>query len=164
VLLEGAFPSYFEGKPIPVREGGKDAEATADEAPAASAQAPAVKGVADTGAFIAKSRPARIIVMASAEMLTDKILDPEGRTPNSIFVLNAIDHLNGRDDVARLRSKEQRFNPLDPVAPETRALVKAANIAGLPILAVGFGLLVWLRRSRRKARIQTMFQQESQRP
>lgn len=157
VLVEGEFPSYFEGKPMPVRP---DHQAP-EEGRAADAEAtPAVQGVADTGAFIARGRPAKIFVMASAEMLSDKILDPEGRSPNSIFVLNVIDYLNDRQDVAVLRSKEQRFNPLDPVTPETRGLVKAVNIAGLPILVVCFGLLAWLRRSRRKRRIQDMFRQE----
>jgi ABC-type uncharacterized transport system involved in gliding motility auxiliary subunit len=46
------------------------------------------------------------------------------------------------------------------VTPETRGLVKAVNIAGLPILVVCFGLLVWLHRSRRKRRIQDLFRQE----
>jgi ABC-2 type transport system permease protein len=163
VLVEGEFPSYFKGKPMPARPE-KPASATGEENDAAEADAStAVQGVAETGAFIERGRPAKIFVMASAEMLTDKILDPEGRSPNSIFVLNAIDYLNERQDVAILRSKEQRFNPLDPVAPETRSLVKAVNIAGLPILVVGFGLLAWLRRSRRKRRIQDMFRQEGAR-
>lgn len=157
VLVEGEFPSYFEGKPMPVRP---DHQAPEEGRTADAEATPAVQGVADTGAFIARGRPAKIFVMASAEMLSDKILDPEGRSPNSIFVLNAIDYLNDRQDVAVLRSKEQRFNPLDPVTPETRGLVKAVNIAGLPILVVCFGLLAWLRRSRRKRRIQDMFRQE----
>jgi ABC-type uncharacterized transport system involved in gliding motility auxiliary subunit len=160
VLVEGEFPSYFEGKPMPVRSDSPAAEAVEEGQGAPSDKAPAVQGVADTGAFIAKGRPAKIFVMASAEMLSDKILDPEGRSPNSIFVLNAIDYLNQRQDVAVLRSKEQRFNPLDPVTPETRALVKAVNIAGLPSLVVCAGLLAWLHRSRRKRRIQDMFLQE----
>jgi ABC-type uncharacterized transport system involved in gliding motility auxiliary subunit len=157
VLVEGEFPSYFEGKPMPVRP---DHQAPEEGRTADAEATPAVQGVADTGAFIAKGRPAKIFVMAGAEMLSDKILDPEGRSPNSIFVLNVIDYLNDRQDVAVLRSKEQRFNPLDPVTPETRGLVKAVNIAGLPILVVCFGLLAWLRRSRRKRRIQDMFRQE----
>jgi ABC-type uncharacterized transport system involved in gliding motility auxiliary subunit len=160
VLMEGEFPSYFEGKPMPVRPAAPEAEA-AGEGPAQRAGAPpALKGVADAGAFIAKGRPAKIFVMASAEMLTDKILDPEGRSPNSIFILNAIDHLNRREDMALLRSKEQRFNPLDPVAPEARTLVKAFNIAGLPVLVVCAGLVAWFYRSRRKRRIENMFRQE----
>lgn len=163
VLVEGEFSSYFEGKPMPERPAGPAAEDGPQGQGATAGKAPSLRGVADTGAFIAKGRPAKIFVMASAEMLSDKILDPEGRSPNSIFVLNAIDYLNQRQDVAVLRSKEQRFNPLDPVPPETRALVKAANIAGLPILVVCAGLLAWLHRSRRKRRIQNMFLQQGAR-
>ncbi len=174
VLVEGEFPSYFEGKPVPARKDPKEQKAPEeaeaqdarpakeDKKPAEGAEGPAVQSVADTGTFIAKGRPARIVVMAGSEMLSDKILDPEGRSPNAIFVLNAIDYLNGRVDVATLRSKEQLFNPLNPVAPEARAAIKAANIAGLPILVVCAGLLAWWRRSRRKARIEAMFRQEGQ--
>ena len=92
--------------------------------------------------------------MASAEMITDKILDPQGRSPNSIFILNAVDYLNGREQIAQMRSKEQRFNPLNPVTAETKALIKALNIVGLPVAVVLFGLVVWLRRTRRQRHAQ----------
>jgi hypothetical protein len=36
--------------------------------------------------------------------------------------------------------------------------VKAFNIAGLPVLVVGFGVITWFRRASRKRRIQEMFQ------
>jgi hypothetical protein len=160
VLVEGEFSSYFDGKPMPVRPDKPASEATEEGQAGDPEPSAGVQGVADTGVFMARGRPAKIFVMASAEMLSDKILEPEGRSPNSIFILNTIDDLNGRQDVAILRSKEQRFNPLDPVTPETRGLVKAVNIAGLPILVVCFGLLVWLHRSRRKRRIQDLFRQE----
>ena len=61
LMIEGSFPSYFEGKPVPVRQAATEPPAdtapTADPAsPSAPAAAkPAVAGVADTGAFIAKA-------------------------------------------------------------------------------------------------------------
>jgi ABC-type uncharacterized transport system involved in gliding motility auxiliary subunit len=157
LILEGAFPSYFEGRPIPVKEKSQEPAGDETDAAAGSGGRPELAGTAETGAFVPRGRPAKVFVMASAEMLTDKILDPEGRTPNSIFLLNAIDYLNQREDLARLRSKEQRFNPLDPVRPEARTLIKAVNILGLPLAVIGLGLLVWLGRARRQRRIQAMF-------
>jgi hypothetical protein len=68
-----------------------------------------------------------------------------------------IDYLNDRGDVAVMRSKEQRFNPLEDPTPAMRTMTKAVNIAGLPILVVLFGVGVWLRRIARKKRIQAMF-------
>lgn len=158
VLVEGRFESYFKDKPMPVRETAESEIASEADAGGAQPSAPAVTGVADTGSRLDRSRPARLFVMAGSKMITDTILDPDGRTPNSIFTLNTVDYLNGRTAVARMRSKEQRFNPLDPAAPETKALIKGVNIVGLPVLVVCFGLSVWWRRARRKKRIQMMFE------
>jgi hypothetical protein len=58
-----------------------------------------------------------------------------------------------------MRSKEQRFNPLEDPTPAMRTMTKAVNIAGLPILVVMFGVGIWLRRIARKKRIQAMFLQ-----
>jgi len=72
--------------------------------------------------------------------------------------MNVLDYLNGREGMAVLRSKEQRFNPLEDTAPAIRTFVKAFNIAGLPVLVVLFGLGVWLKRHARKKRIQMLFE------
>ena len=95
--------------------------------------------------------------MASADMLKNNVLDAEGQSSNATFVMNVIDYLNGREDVAVMRGKEQRFNPLEDTQAATKTFVKAFNIAGLPILVVIFGLGVWFRRHSRKKQIQMMF-------
>jgi hypothetical protein len=86
------------------------------------------------------------------------MLDQDGRTPNAMFVLNTLDYLNDREEIALMRSKEQRFNPLRETGGGTRTFVKAFNIAGLPALVILFGLGVWFRRHSRKRRIQMMFE------
>ncbi len=96
--------------------------------------------------------------MASADMLKDNVLDAGGKGANATFVMNAVDYLNNREDIAVMRSKEQRFNPLDDTAAGTKTFVKTFNIAGLPVLVILFGLGVWLRRVSRKKHIQMMFQ------
>ncbi len=73
----------------------------------------------------------------------DNMLDPEGRTTNATFILNTIDHLNGEDEIAALRSKQQTLNPLDATTPMVRGAIKTLNIAGLPVLVFVFGLMVW---------------------
>lgn len=162
-LLEGEFSSYFEGKAIPERVVEKEAEApAADDAPAAG-QTPAAETapggqIASQGKFLSRGRPGKIFLMASTEMIKDNVIGEEGRSPNEVFIMNLIDHLNGRDDIAVMRSKEQRFNPLDETSAAAKTLVKAFNIAGLPVLVVLFGLAVWWRRHTRKKRLQLMFQ------
>jgi hypothetical protein len=85
------------------------------------------------------------------------MVDEEGRGPNAMFILNVADYLNGREDIALMRSKEQRFNPLKETKGATRTFLKAFAIAGLPILVILFGLGVWFRRHSRKRSIQMMF-------
>jgi len=169
-LLEGEFPSYFDGKPIPEKpvDTPRTAPAEGVKTPDTPAGAPPkgqpetqVKKIEKKGDVIRKGRPAKLFVMASADMLSDSVMDPEGKTPNTVFVLNVLDALNGREQIAVMRSKQQRFNPLRESASSTKTLVKAVNVAGLPILVVMFGVCVWWRRHMRKKQIQRMFQQQT---
>ena len=91
-------------------------------------------------------------------MLKNNILDEEGKGPNATFIMNVIDTLNNRDDIAVMRSKEQQFNPLIQTEASARSIIKTFNIAGLPVLVILFGLFVWLKRHSRRKNIQMMFQ------
>ena len=108
--------------------------------------------------FIAKGKPGKILLISSSEMIKDNILDNQGRSPNDMLVMNLVDYLNNREGIAVMRSKEQRFNPLDDVGAGLRTFVKSFTIVGLPVLVVIFGLIVLFRRHGRKRRIQAMFQ------
>ena len=168
-ILAGDFPSYFAGKSIPEKEIDEDGSDKKDEA-AAKQPSENKATTADTqpeidiskivseGQFIAKGKPGKIFLMASADMLKDTILDAVGRGPNATFILNVIDYLNGREDIAVMRGKEQRFNPLDDTKAGTKTFVKTLNIIGLPAFVVLFGIFVWFRRHTRKKNIQMMFQ------
>jgi ABC-type uncharacterized transport system involved in gliding motility auxiliary subunit len=177
-LLEGEFPSFFDGKPIPVKEvkaqesdppkdkqtseeKSKNTESSAQSSAQESAVKPSdtdVSQITSAGQFAPKGKPAKIFIMASSDMLKDNVLDTAGRHPNATFVMNVVDYLNGREDIAVMRGKEQRLNPLDDTTAAAKTFVKSFNIAGLPILTVVFGLLVWFRRHARKKHIQMMFQ------
>jgi ABC-type uncharacterized transport system involved in gliding motility auxiliary subunit len=163
-LIEGEFPSYFAGKPLPIKEvdekkPDKDEKAE-NESESKTAEKPSdidLSKIERSGQFLAKGKPGKIFLMASADMLKNNVLDAEGQSSNATFVMNVIDYLNGREDVAVMRGKEQRFNPLEDTQAATKTFVKAFNIAGLPILVVIFGLGVWFRRHSRKKHIQMMF-------
>ncbi|MGA8178993.1 MAG: ABC transporter permease, partial [Desulfobacterales bacterium] len=107
---------------------------------------------------ISRGKPSKIFLMAAPDMLKNNVLDPEGDSPNDLFILNTIDALNNREDIASMRSKVLNFNPLHDTGSLTKTFVKSFNIAGLPILVVFLGLLVWLKRHSRRKRIQMMFQ------
>ena len=163
-LLEGEFPSYFSGKPMPAKTSSDTASATKKEnkekpeEPAKPKPAVDLSKFEKKGGGLAKGRPGKIFLMASSEMVKDNVLDAEGKSPNAMFILNMLDALNHQESIAAMRSKEQRFNPLMSTGTFTKTLIKAFNVAGLPVLVVFFGLFVWLHRHTRKKRIQMMFQ------
>ena len=161
-LIEGEFPSYFAGKPLPLKEvEEKTSETEEKKSEQESAEKPSgidLSKIERSGQFLPKGKPGKIFLMASADMLKNNVLDAEGQSSNATFIMNVLDYLNGREDIAVMRGKEQRFNPLDDIQAGIKTFVKAFNIAGLPILVVIFGLGVWFRRHSRKKHIQMMFQ------
>jgi ABC-type uncharacterized transport system involved in gliding motility auxiliary subunit len=166
-LLHGNFPSYFAGQPIPERpapepppatEGsGEDAPEAETDTDTAAEDTVELKATADAPTRRDKGEASKILLIGSSDLIQDTILEAGGRSPNSMFVMNVIDYLNGRTGVAVMRSKEQRFNPLGETDNATRTMTKAFNVIGVPLLVVAFGLIVWLRRSARKKNIQKMF-------
>jgi ABC-type uncharacterized transport system involved in gliding motility auxiliary subunit len=158
-ILEGEFSSYFDGKSLPEREESeKDSQKTNQKLSEKEKAEVDLSKIESEREFLTKGRNGRIFLMASAEMLKDNILDARGSNPNTTFILNVIDFLNNRQDIAVMRSKEQRFNPLDDTGAGTKTFVKTFNIVALPILVNLFGLFVWFRRHSRKKHIQMMFQ------
>ncbi len=156
VLIAGEFPSWFAGKPVPEKPSpqGEEADSTAAAAATGGQEPDLVTG---EGTVIEKGRPGKIFLIASSEILGNNILDEAGASTQSTFIMNVIDHLNGRDAYADMRGKSQRFNPLRDTSAGARTFVKTLNIAGLPVLVVALGIVVWARRSGRKRRIQAMF-------
>jgi hypothetical protein len=162
-MVEGEFPSYFAGKPIPKKtaqdENSEPKDNKESENPTEEKKTKIdMSKIKSQGETITKGKPAKIFLMASTEMLKDNVLDAEGNSPNDMFILNTIDALNHRENIATMRSKVLSFNPLNDTGSLTKTFVKTFNIAGLPILLVFFGLIVWLRRHSRKRQIQMMFQ------
>lgn len=157
-LLSGTFTSYFKGKPIPA----KPADPEASEEGAANGQ---VQGPGDTPApdiqaqntRLDSSQPAKIFILPSSQMIQDTMLDPSGMTTNTTFILNMIDHLNGNDPIAQLRSKQQQYNPIQETSLFNRGLIKALNIIALPVLVILFGVGVLIKRTARKKKIATRF-------
>ena len=158
-LLEGRFTSFFKGKAVPVKESG-ESEIPADEEnqknPGDPAP-PAIEGVAAQNTVLESSKPVKLFVLPCSQMLQDNMLDPEGRSTNATFLLNMVDHLNGDDKIAQLRSKQQTLNPLAHTTPFARDWIKGLNILGLPMLVVLFGLGVLAKRTARKKKIANRF-------
>ena len=149
---------------MPVKEtAAKEGTEKKDTEPQTGSESPDKKADIDLsrieskGQFLSVGKPGKIFLMASADMLKNNVLDAEGKGSNAVLIQNVIDYLNGREDIAVMRGKEQKFNPLEETPSAVKTFVKTFNIAGLPVLVVIFGLGVWFRRHSRKKYIQMMF-------
>jgi ABC-2 type transport system permease protein len=157
-MLEGEFPSYFAGKPVPEKKSAaKDSGKSKEEEVGAQKAEVDLSKIETEGRVLSKGKPGKVLLVTSTEMLKDNLLDAKGRSPNATFIMNVLDSLNNRDGIAVIRSKEQRFNPLHDAKAGTKTFVKSFNIAGLPVLVILFGIFVWVRRHARKRQIQMMF-------
>ncbi len=173
-LLRGRFPSFFAGKPLPEKPAATNpGDASLPPGvpgqalpapPAAKTPLPANPGFdpakvqAATGSMT-RGQPGKIVLVGTSEILQNNVIDPDGRSANALFLLNLIDHLNGRDDVAAMRSKQQRLSLLRETSAARRTTIKALNIAGLPLLTALFGVLVFARRKVRQRQIMARFKQ-----
>ncbi len=156
--IEGPFPSYFADRPIPEKQTEKKDEDTTDETitPVESTGMD-MSAIAAEGTTIKKGKPSRIFIIGTSEILKDNVMDKDGVSPNSQFIMNVIDYLNNREEIAIMRSKTQSFNPLRDTEPGAKTAIKTANIAGLPVLVIIAGLIFWQRRASRKKYIQKIF-------
>jgi len=158
-LLEGKFSSYYNDKEIPQKEMETPDEPEAEAETPDQKEDPELSKIKSKESFIPAGKLGKISIIGSSAMLKDNLLDKEGRSPNAAFILNLIDSLNGREDIAAMRSKTQQFNPLEDTEVMTKNTIKLFNIMGLPVIIVILGLFTWWRRSARRKNIRLLFQQ-----
>ncbi len=155
-LAEGKFGSYFKGKeipalPVPDKDDKKENDGEK------SAEKKIVKNEFVKTHEILTEGKGKIFVVGSSEMLKDNLIDENGMSPNAMFILNTIDYLNDKEKIAEMRGKRQKFNPISDTKPITRTFVKVLNIAGLTIFFIVFGIVVWIRRNKRRKKIYSIF-------
>ncbi|RMF92275.1 MAG: hypothetical protein D6734_12685 [Candidatus Schekmanbacteria bacterium] len=157
-VVEGEFSSYFADKPVPVKETEKDKKDSEKKGKKEKTAGEKIrKEIKAEERTIKKGKPAKIFIIGTSEIIKDNVVDEDGKSPNSQFLMNAIDYVNNREENALMRSKTQRFNPLKEVTAGTRTAIKTINIAGLPALVIIAGIIVWLRRIARKKTIKRIF-------
>lgn len=155
-LLEGSFRSYFTGRPIPAAGGQADG-AAAGKGTQGEPESGLSK-ITGTGEFLPVcTRPGKIFLIGSSQILGNNLLDTDSQNPDSTFVMNLLDVLNDRVDISLMRSKTLTINPLEETTVQTKMFIKTFNIAFVPAMVAGIGLLAWVRRRIRKKRIEGLF-------
>ncbi len=88
----------------------------------------------------------RVFVAGGSSFLQDRYLS----RGNEALVLNLVDWMLLDDALLSIRTRGLRAAPLAELSDAKRRAVKYANIAGLPAAFVGFGLLRWRVREKRR--------------
>jgi gliding-associated putative ABC transporter substrate-binding component GldG len=91
----------------------------------------------------------RLVVAGGASFVQDDFFS-EG---NQALFLNLMDWLVRDDALLAVRTRGLEAAPLADVGESTRSTLKYANVIGIPLLCVAFGLVRWRRRERRRSRV-----------
>lgn len=156
VAVQGAFESYFKGKPSPLAAAPTPAPTSAP-APAGEATpepTPTPEPARPVGALIEQSPDtARLVVVGSAEFLNDVLLDLSSRLSqnrflnNLQFIQNAADWTVEDLDLLDIRSRGTVTRVLRPLSEAERRTWEIVNYA--VVLAALFGIgLMWQLRQR----------------
>jgi len=152
VLVEGKFSSAFSSKPESTKDG-EEKKADADNSFALSEH-------------LSKSvQNSKIIVIGSSILAGGKIgmfnnaqlLDAEGSQPVSMFVRNAVDYLNGEEDLCTMRTKGLSLNTLTVKSVAASNIAKYFNEIGLVVIVVIAGLCVLLKIKAKKRAIREKY-------
>ena len=140
LLLEGKFESAFDEAP----EGAKSEE---------DAAAQKDDNALVTSKHIKSSvMPGKLFVASSSEITTRQVIDQNGASPVSMFLMNVVDYMDGNEERCTMRTKSLSVNNLTIKTPAAANFWKYLNQYGLAVLIALAGLLVWrLRTARRRA-------------
>ena len=98
---------------------------------------------------------AQMMLIADNDFLSDG--GGGNRPENAIFVLNAIDVMNGKEELVALRSREITTRPLQVIDAGSRTTWKTINILLPALLVLAFGLAQWRLESNRTRRLEEIY-------
>jgi hypothetical protein len=124
----GTFHSYFDGKPVPVVEGGEPF----------------------TGEVKTMSPETRIFVVGDGNFPQDAYM---GNRINADFFLNVADWLAQDESLIQIRTREVTDRPLADISEGLKRFVKYANIFLPSIVVILIGIIRWQIRRNTKMEI-----------
>ena len=165
VLLEGKFDSAFDAAPdVPESEEGASENASATSSAGASS-GPADFSKIETNAHLKSGvQSGKIIVFSSSNITTPQVID--GNTsgnPIAMFLLNAVDYLNGNEDFCTMRTKGLSLNTLTVKSAAFAKIMQYFNQFGLVVVVAVVGLVVLKKRSARRKQIDEKYNPDDDR-
>ena len=148
VLLEGSFNSAF------------------DQAPVSTSDEDGEKGQGDytISSHLSKSsQPGKIIVAGTSAITTPQVFTSDASSGIALLLVNAIDYLNGNEELCKMRSKGVTINVLNTESKAKVTFFQMLNEYGLAIFVLIAGLIVWRLRIKRKAKINRAYNPDDER-
>ena len=146
VLLEGEFESAF------------------DEAPVSADKEEEGQGDYTISSHLSKSKqPGKIIVAGSSQITTTQVFAEDASSGVALLLINAIDYLNGNEELCKMRTKGVSINVLNTESKAKVTFFQMFNEYGLAIFVLIAGLIVWRLRVKRKTRINRFYNPDDER-
>ena len=163
-LAEGKLSSHFSDRKIPTNperedgDGKASRQTTGDITSTSHLKTTVEKGVSRV-IVVGTSEVARSqFIISSRDILAGPAGGGRGMNfPNSLFLHNLVDYLTGNVHVPRMRGKGLEYNPLEKTEELNRRMIKVLNMAGVPLLVVLWGLVMWRFRKRYRVRIEKRY-------
>ena len=156
VLVEGKFSSAFSEKPKSAEKEGEAGKKTESADSAAISSSDHLSKSVQNGKILVVGSSilggGRIAMFNNAQLL-----DAEGNQPVSMFVRNAVDYLNGEEDLCTMRTKGLSLNTLTVKNPAASNVAKYFNEIGLVVIVALCGLLVLLKIKAKKRAIRERY-------
>ncbi|HOE08006.1 MAG TPA: Gldg family protein [Treponemataceae bacterium] len=148
ILLEGKFESAFDKAPEQKISGDDNSQKQAS--------------LLSADNHLSKSVQNGKVLIAGGSYITGQtLIDEYGSQPISLFVRNAVDYMNGNEDLCIMRTKGLGLNVLKISNQKQASFVKSFNTYGLPLLIALGGLIVWRLRVVRRKKIQKRYMGEN---
>ncbi|MBR6341983.1 MAG: ABC transporter, partial [Treponema sp.] len=150
VLLEGKFDSAFDAAPVSIKENQEEEEAG--------------QGDYNISTHLSKSKQAgKIIVAGTSAITTNQVFSEDYSSGVALLLINAIDYLNGNEELCKMRTKGISINVLNTESKAKVTFFQLFNEYGLAVLVLLAGLIVWRMRSKRKQRINNFYNPDDER-
>lgn len=145
-LLEGKFESAFDAAPA-VNNPEDDSEGSGS-----------AEGDYQVSNYISKSKQAgKIIVASTSAITTPQVFTADSSSGITLLLLNALDYLNGNEDLCKMRTKGVSVNVLNTDKKGLMSFFQILNEYGLTVLVALAGLIVWRMRNKRKEKINNTY-------
>ncbi len=128
VIVEGKFKSAFDAKP------------EADQNDGSLSVSDHLKESIQSG---------KIFAVGSSKVTRPQLIASDDQ-PMAMFVRNAVDYMNGEEDLCAMRTKGLALNTLNVKSMALANAAKYFNIYGLVVIVAIIGLIMWQRRNSRR--------------